>query len=872
MLERYDPAAIEPQWYARWEAANAFHAEPDRTKPPFVIAMPPPNITGRAHMGHGSTYTPMDLLTRYHRMRGFNAVWLPGQDHAAIATQNVIEKELAKEGLTRHDIGREKFLERARAWRALYGDIIYRQFRALGFGPDWSRDRYTMDEGLSRAVIKVFVELYREGLVYRGTRLVNWCPRCASTLSDSEVEREDRAGTLYYLRYASPDGASGINVATTRPETIFADAAVAVHPQDERYACFIGTSVVRPLAPKPIPVIADDGVEKAFGTGALKITPGHDFIDAGIGERHHLPAISVIDCSARMTDEVEEEFRGLDRFRARDLAVQRLRERGSLVKAEPHVVSVGLCYRCDTVVEPLLSLQWFVKMRGLAEPALAATRDGRIRFVPERFRRTYDDWLEHIRDWCVSRQIWWGHRLPVWYCADDHATVSETAPSACATCAKAELQRDADTLDTWFSSALWPFSILGWPDRTPEFDAWYPTQVMATGREIIFLWVARMAMMGLHFAGNVPFSVVLITPQIQDELGRKMSKSLGNSLDPMELVRDYGADATRFGIAGQMHEGQDVRFSVAKCDEARKFCNKMWQAARFALQTFPELEASNTLADLPDPATWTLPDRWIMHELKLTARTVRTAYDSFDFSEAARALYSFIWNAACDVYIEIAKDRAPTRSAILGRTLSAAMALLHPIMPFVTEAIWQRLPHAGRFVGEGPWPGEEAGRLDPQAAADMRRLLDFSEAVRALRAVPRLPYRELRDAYVVGADRGLIELLERESVVVRTLARAERVHALTGADGRPAHALSKRFDSAEVLLAVDESYLVKERAALRKSIERAALEISSLERKLGSTGFVAKAPPAVVEKERARLADLRAALESSRDRLASLEA
>jgi len=870
MLERYDPAAIEPQWYARWEAAGAFHAEPDPSRPPFVIAMPPPNITGRAHMGHASTYTPMDVLTRYHRMRGFNAVWLPGQDHAAIATQNVIEKELAKEGLTRHDIGRERFLERARAWRALYGGIIYKQFRALGFGPDWQRDRYTMDEGLIRAVNRVFVDLYGAGLIYRGTRLVNWCPRCASTLSDSEVEREARPGTLYFVRYDRQDHAGSVTVATTRPETIFADAAIAVHPDDERYRALVGSSVVRPLSPKPIPVIADAGVEKAFGTGALKITPGHDFSDAEIGGRHHLPAISVIDVSARMTDDVEEEFRGLDRFAARELAVRRLRERGALVKEEPYSVAAGLCYRCDTLVEPLLSLQWFVKMRPLAEPALAATRDARIRFIPERFRRTYDDWLEHIRDWCISRQIWWGHRLPVWYCRDDHATVSETLPAVCAACGSSSLSQDEDTLDTWFSSALWPFSILGWPEKTPEFEAWYPTQVMVTGRDIIFLWVARMVMLGLRFAADIPFSTVLITPQIQDEQGRKMSKSLGNSLDPMELVRDFGADAARFGIVGQMHEGQDVRFSVAKCDEARKFCNKIWQAARFALQAFPELKSPSSTRELPDSTTWTLADRWIMHELAQTAAGVRAAYEAFDLSGVARLLYAFIWNAACDVYVEIAKDRAPTRAPIIGRVVSVAMQLLHPIMPFVTEAIWQRLPHAGRFIGDGPWPIEEAGRPDPAAALHMRRLLEFSEAVRALRAVPNLPYRELRDVHVVGADQDLLELLEREPAIVRTLARAERVHPLSAADGRPPHALSKPFDSAEILLAVDESYLEKERTALRKAVERTTLEIAALEQKLGSAGFVAKAPANVVEKERARLADLRAALGANRDRLRSL--
>ncbi len=667
LAEKYDPKGLEAAWYARWEAEGAFHAEPDPSKPPFVIAMPPPNITGRAHMGHGSTYTPMDILTRQHRMRGFNAVWLPGQDHAAIATQNVIEKELAREGLTRHDLGPDKFRERAAAWRQQYGHIIYEQFRALGFGPDWQRDRYTMDEGLSRAVLRVFIALYREGLIYRGLRLVNWCPHCQSTLSDSEVEREDVEGKLYFVRYrpaqtgAATDGkGEGIVVATTRPETIFADVAVAVHPYDPRYKEMVGTSVMRPLSPAPIPVIADTAVERDFGTGALKITPGHDQTDAEIGERHGLEARSVIGLDAKMTADVEPQFSGLDRFAARELAVATLRERGLLEKEEAHTVASGTCYRCDTIVEPLLSLQWFVKMKTLAAPALEVARNGKLRFTPDRYRRTYEDWLEHIRDWCISRQIWLGHRLPVWYCANDHVNVAETAPTKCEVCGDSHLTQAPDTLDTWFSSALWPFSILGWPDKTPELDAWYPTQLLVTAREIIFLWVARMVMMGLHFLGEEPFPQVLITPLIMDEQGRKMSKSLGNSLDPMELVASYGADATRFAIVSQMHEGQDVRFSIARCDDARKFGNKIWQAVRFALQTFPQLQASRA-QPLPPESAWTLADRWVMDALAQTVQLVDAAAERYDFSEWSQSLYSFVWHQVCDVYIEIAKGQGPNQ-------------------------------------------------------------------------------------------------------------------------------------------------------------------------------------------------------------------
>ncbi len=865
MLDKYDPGAIEASWYAVWEADGLFHAEPDPSRPPFVISMPPPNITGRAHMGHGSTYTAMDILTRYHRMRGENAVWLPGQDHAAIATQNVIEKELAKEGLTRFDLGREAFIQRAREWRTLYGGILYDQFRALGFGPDWQRDRYTMDEGLSRAVLKVFVQLYHEGLIYRGTRLVNWCPRCATTLADTEVEHEESQGTLYYVRYRGEDGGEGAVVATTRPETIFADVAVAVHPEDERYIPLIGRLVMRPLSRHPIPVIADAAVERAFGTGALKITPGHDQTDAEIGERHGLAALSVIGPDAKMTDAVEPEFAGLDRFEARKRAVALLRERGALVKEEAYTVNTGTCYRCDTVVEPLLSLQWFVKIKPLAEPALEASRKGRLRFTPERYQRTYDDWLEHIRDWCISRQIWWGHRLPVWYCQHGHVTVAESAPHACGECNSTELQQDEDTLDTWFSSGLWPFAILGWPEHTPELAAWYPNQLLLTAREIIFNWVARMVMFGIHFAGDIPFHEVLITPLILDEQGRKMSKSLGNALDPMDLIASYGADATRFGVVGQMHGTQDVRFAIGKCDDARKFCNKIWQAVRFAIDLADG--RLNSTAPLPAVDEWTLPDRWIMDALALTARRVTQALDTYDFAEASQLLYAFIWYQVCDVYIEIAKDKAPTRAPILNSVLATCMQLIHPIMPFVSEELGHRLGSDG-LIERSAWPAE-AGHQDDVARAEMTRVLEFVDAVRMLRALPKLPFRELRDVTVLGADDQLLTLLERERGVVMRLGRAEKINAPKGADGRPTHAVSRRLGAVEILLPVDAAFVDKERAALDKEIAGAEAEAAGIERKL-QTNFVDKAPPAVVAKERTRLGELRAGIELSRDRLRSL--
>jgi len=872
LADKYDPKPIESFWYQTWEAEGAFHVEPDPSKPPFVIPMPPPNITGRAHMGHGSTYTPMDILTRQHRMRGFNAVWLPGQDHAAIATQNVLEKELAREGLTRHDLGPEKFRKRSWEWREQYGHIIYEQFRALGFGPDWQRDRFTMDAGMSAAVIKVFVDLYREGLIYRGLRLINWCPHCESTLSDSEVERDDEVDAqLYFVRYQGVDGAPDVVVSTTRPETIFADVAVAVHPDDERYRALQGKQVMRPLSRAPIPVIADSAVEREFGTGALKITPGHDQIDYEIGERHDLPKLSVIGFDAKMTGEVEAEFAGIDRFAARTLAVQRLQERGLLEKTEPHRIAQGICYRCDTIVEPLLSLQWFVEMAPLAAPALAASREGRLRFTPARYRRDYEAWLEKIRDWCISRQIWWGHRLPVWYCADGHVTVSAATPPGCETCGAGQLTQDPDTLDTWFSSALWPFAILGWPQRTAELAAWYPAQLLITAREIIFLWVARMVMMGLHFMGKEPYPEVLITPLILDEMGRKMSKSLGNSLDPMDLVRDFGADATRFGIVSQMHEAQDVRFSISRCDDARKFCNKIWQAVGgFALRAFPELASARTPLPLPPVERWTLADRWIMDALAQTIVRIDAAVARYDFSEWSQAVYTFTWNQLCDIYIELAKDKGPTRAPILNRVLASLLQLLHPIMPFVSEELWQHLPHEGERIGASRWPTAESGRMDEEARAAMAQIMEFVETVRALRAVPKLPRHDKRPVTVAGAEPALLELLERERTIIEELARTPQVHALRNGDGRPAHALSRRLGSMEVLLPVDAAFIERERAALRTEVEKTRSEIAALERKLASKGFVEKAPAAVVDKERARLEECRSLLTLSTERLNSL--
>ncbi|MGA8533646.1 MAG: valine--tRNA ligase, partial [Candidatus Tumulicola sp.] len=707
--KQYDPKAVEPRLYAQWERAGYFHEEPDPARPPFIICMPPPNVTGRAHLGHGSTYTPMDVLTRYHRMLGENADWLPGLDHAAIATEAVLLKQFAAEGLSRDAVGRERFVERAWEWSRTYGGEINQQFRALGFGPDWARERFTMDATLSSAVRKVFVQLYREGLIYRGKRLINWDPKGNTTVSDAEIEHVERDATLWHVTYpfadspaGAPDAAEGLTVATTRPETILADAAIAVHPDDERYAHLIGRHVlVPPLLERGIPVITDAAVDPSFGTGAVKVTPAHDATDYEIGLRHALPMPSVIGTDAKITGaEIGVgPYAGLDRFEARRRIVDDLRAKGLLAREEPHRHAIAVSERTGDVIEPLLSLQWFVTMAPLAKPALDAYRDGRLQFVPARYGRTYEQWLENIRDWNVSRQLWWGHRLPVWYAPDGTPVVAETVEEALDLAQREhgtrELTRDPDTLDTWFSSALWPLSILGWPDKTPDLECWYPSQVMITGWEIIFLWVARMVMLGMHLEGKLPFPKVFITPLVFDAQGRKMSKSLGNTIDPMQLAEKYGADAFRISILRQMRlEGQEIRFQESRCEEARNFNNKIWNATRYMLALSEGLPGALKLS--PAAAT-TIADRWILTRLHDTAVQVGKLLDAFDMGNAVETVWRFIWYEFCDWYVEATKapQNHPSRAATLSFVWNNAMRLLHPIAPFISEEVWLALPHDG---------------------------------------------------------------------------------------------------------------------------------------------------------------------------------
>jgi valyl-tRNA synthetase len=844
--KNYDPKAVESRLYQRWEDAGYFHEDPDPSRPPFIICMPPPNVTARAHLGHGSTYAPMDVLTRYHRMLGENADWLPGTDHAAIATEAVLVRELAAQGQSRESLGREKYLEVAWKWSAETGGAIFEQFRQLGFGPDWERARFTMDEQLSKAVTKVFVALYRDGLIYRGKRLVNWDPKAHTTVSDAEVEHEERDGTLWRIRYPFEDG-GGIEIATTRPETMLGDVAIAVHPNDERYRDLVGKSVlVPPLLQRTIPIIADDSVDPAFGTGAVKVTPAHDATDYDIGLRHELPMPSVLDLDANITksDIAVGRYDGMTRETARAEILADLRAQDLLVEEKPYRFALATSERTGAVIEPLLSLQWFVKMKPLAEPALQAYREGRVRFVPERYGRTFEQWLENIRDWNISRQIWWGHQLPVWYAPDGSVIVAETEEEA-RKLGGDRLTRDPDTLDTWFSSGLWPFSILGWPEQTPELAHWYPSQVLMTGWEIIFLWVARMVMLGLRFTGQVPFKDVFVAPLIFDAKGRKMSKSLGNAIDPLTIVERFGADAFRMGMLRQLRlESQEVRFNEKRCEEARNFNNKIWNALRYMLALPETLPPA---MQLPPASALTIADKWILTRLHETVSAVSGAFDRYDFGVAAETIWSFVWYEFCDWYVEATKDPAAhaTRAAVLSFVLNHAMRLLHPIEPFITEEVWLTLPHDGDTIVTASWPDLAEIPADAQAAATFESLRRKVEQIRNLRGELGLAPRERLTVDVPS------NVPAAASALLATLAAADVVEAAP-VGGSPAEGLAA--SQARAPRAVLAERYKKEEARLRGEVERC-------ERKLADSRFVANAKPDVVAKEREKLAGYQRELE-----------
>jgi valyl-tRNA synthetase len=864
----YDPKAVEARLYERWERSGYFHEEPDPARPPFIICMPPPNVTARAHIGHASTYTPMDVLVRFHRMLGDNADWLPGTDHAAIATEAVLVRELAKEGTTREKLGRERYLQRAWQWARECGGTIEQQFRALGFGPDWARSRFTMDESLSAAVRRVFVTMYRDGLIYRGKRLINWDPQAKTTISDAEVEHEERDATLWLVRYpfARPstslaqDDNNGIVVATTRPETMLGDVAIAVHPADERYRGVVGKRVLAaPLLEREIPIIADEAVDPEFGTGAVKVTPGHDATDYEIGRRHELPMPSILDKDARIReDEIAVgSFAGLDRMEARKRVVEMLREKGLLVKEEPYRHAIAISERTGAIVEPLLSEQWFVKMTPLAQPALDAYRAGRVRFVPERYGRIYEQWLENIRDWNISRQVWWGHQLPVWYTKSGEIVVAESEEEA-ARIAKerydgAELTRDPDTLDTWFSSGIWPFSILGWPQQTEELQCWYPSQALVTGYEIIFLWVARMVMLGLYVMGKEPFGDVVITPLVFDAQGRKMSKSLGNAIDPMEMVDRYGADAFRVGMLRQLRlESQDVRFHEARCEEARNFNNKIWNATRYALALAEGLPSPLTL---PEMRHLTLSDRWILSRLRETVTETTRLLGRYDFGEAIEGLWRFVWYEFCDWYVETTKmeEARATRAHVLFFVLNNAMRLLHPFAPFISEEVWLAVPHDGDTIVTSNWPDPLEIPFD---AADSKRMDSIKQVVvdlRNRRAELGIAHRE---KLAVTLSRDAFSDEEVRLIEHLSAARAEISTALS--------------PGVRVAVATEERHLEKERRRLDRERERLRSEVERGENKLRNRQFVEHAKPDVVSQEREKLERYRSELARVEAALAEL--
>lgn len=937
MAKAYDPRQTETRVYEFWEKRGYFKPGGDPSKPPFSIIMPPPNVTGELHLGHALTDTVEDILIRWRRMLGHPTLWLPGVDHAGIATQNVVEKQLAKEGLTRHDLGRDAFEERVWQWVRRYRPIISTQHRRLGASADWSREVFTLDEGPQRAVRTTFKKLYDDGLIYRGHRLINWCPRCQTALSDLEVEHTDREGSLWYLRYPvvegrNPDGTPKLTgdyiiVATTRPETYVGDTAVAVNPGDERYRSWIGRTVMLPVIQREIPVVADDAVEMEFGTGAVKVTPGHDPTDFEIGQRHGLPIINAMNLDATMNAEAGP-YAGQDRYAARANIIRDLEELGYLEKTEPYALKVGVCSRCGTVVEPLMSWQWFVKMETLARPAIDVVREGRIKFVPERFGRIYLNWMENIRDWCISRQLWWGHRIPVWYSADEDgdkiivtlrdprrpdaaprvatynqlraagvtheeivrngtwSAVEATPIVAVETPERSptgggHLLQETDVLDTWFSSGLWPFSTLGWPDETDDLKYWYPTSVMETGYDIIFLWVARMIMMGLYCVGDIPFSWVYLHGTVRNEQGQRMSKSLGTGIDPLEIVEKYGADALRYTLITSSGPGNDLKLSEQRVEQGRNFANKLWNATRFVISLIGEQRVELPADIAAFARTRPAEDRWILSRVESLARSVDAQMQKFELGEAARQVYEFVWSEFADWYIEIAKVRArdekaagPSPLPVLAYVLERSLRLLHPVMPFVTEELWQSLvQHLDGADGEAlivaPYPRGESGYEDAAAEREMATLIDVVRAIRNIRAEKRVEPAKFIEAYVV-AD-GVRPVIEAGAPYIETLARVRPLRIVSDAEAPKEQVAKAVLEGVTAVVPLAGLFDVEaERARLRKQIAEAETEAGRIETKLLNAGFRSKAPAKVVAAEEERLAAIKARLEGLRASLAEL--
>ena len=868
----YEPASVEPRWAKFWEERGLFHAQDQSGKPAFSIVLPPPNVTGSLHLGHALTATMQDVLIRWKRMSGFNACWLPGIDHAGIATQMVVERELQKkEGKSRHDLGREEFLKRVWAWKEQSGQRIAQQHRVLGASLDWERERFTMDEQSSRAVREAFVRLHDDGLLYRAERLINWCVRCRTALSDLEVEHEEgHKGELYKFAYPLANAHGEIVVATTRPETMLGDTAIAVHPDDPRYQALIGKHVTHPITHRTFPIIADAGlVDPKFGTGAVKVTPAHSFEDFEVGKRHGLPLINILNLDGTLNSN-GGPFAGQDRIKVRTALKERLKELGLERGSEPHVLALGKCQRCDSIVEPLLSKQWFVRTKPLADKVIAAVEAGRIEFVPANWRAEFFRWMNNIHDWCVSRQLWWGHQIPAWFCEEGHATVARETPKACATCHSAHLQQDPDVLDTWFSSGLWPFSTFGWPDKTPALATFYPNAVMETGFDILFFWVARMAMLGLHLVGEVPFRTVFLHAMVRDEKGEKMSKTRGNVIDPLDLTAKYGADALRFTLAAMAGQGRDIKLSPDRIAGYRAFANKIWNAARFVL-----MNAQAHDADAPSPPR-SVYDRWILSRYQRCADETRVALDELRLSDAANGIYRFVWNELCDWAIELEKpalyggapeDRAAAVSSLL-TALEGSLRLLHPFMPFVTEEIWQRLPRAKghpESIMIAAFPGANDALLDPQAEAEMDLVSRAIDGARSVRGEVNLPPNQRVPIVLIPRDGKTRLLLEKHAEAFGHLANAAPVRLEQPGALRPQKAAVHVEPEVEVHLPLAGLIdFAAEKTRVEKELAKLAGEIAGIEKRLGNAGFVERAPKEVVEKDRARAEEL----QGKRDKLA----
>lgn len=871
--KNYNPAEIESRLYEKWENKKYFHAEVDRSKKPFTIVMPPPNITGQLHMGHALDNTLQDILIRFKRMQGYSALWVPGTDHASIATEAKVVEKIAKEGLTKESLGREKFLDRVWDWKKEYGGRIVKQLKKIGSSADWDRERFTMDEGCNKAVKEVFVNLYNKGLIYRGERIINWCPCCLTSISDAEVEYEDQAGSFWHLRYPLSDGSGYIEMATTRPETMLGDTAVAVNPNDERYKDYVGKTVILPIVHREIPIIADEYVDMEFGTGVVKITPAHDPNDFEVGLRHHLPVINVLTEDAKIVDEYEK-YAGLDRYEARKAIVADLEAEGALVKIEPHDHNVGTCYRCHTTVEPRVSKQWFVKMEELAGPAIEAVKSGKTRFVPEHFDKTYYHWLENIKDWCISRQLWWGHRIPAFYCdCCNEVVVTKENKAVCPKCGK-EMRQDPDTLDTWFSSALWPFSTLGWPDKTEELDYFYPTSTLVTGYDIIFFWVIRMMFSGIEHTGKAPFNTILIHGLVRDSQGRKMSKSLGNGIDPLEVIDKYGADALRLTLITGNAPGNDMRFYWERVESNRNFANKVWNASRFIMMNLDKAEVRDV-----DVTELTDADKWILSKVNTLAKDVTDNMENYDLGVAVQKIYDFIWEEFCDWYIEMVKPRLwndddTTKAAALytlKTVLINSLKLLHPYMPFITEEIFCNLSdEESIMISKWPEYKEEWNFAKEEKAVET-----IKEAVRGIRnsrTGMNVPPSRKAKVFVVSDDEQVRDIFEKGKVFFTTLAYASEVVIQSDKSGIDEDAVAVLIPNATVYMPFSDLVDIdKEIERLKNEEKKLEGELKRVNGMLSNEKFISKAPEAKINEEKEKLSKYTIMMEQVKERLKTLQ-